>query len=111
MAVYCGKRSCLHDVPGTTINLFLYRFEHTRLSTFIADAEYRTELLVEFGNADRRQADILHMVQVRVQALCKAAQGKGFFHAGAGRGHCSASSGSFHFCPWDGWGNAPLRKG
>ena len=63
--------------------LLLYRPEHGGLSSFVADTEDGTELLVEVGNTDGGQADVFHMVKVRVQVLCETAQAEGFSHARA----------------------------
>ena len=69
------------------INLFLYRMEHGRFRTAWLDAEEGTQHMVEFPDPHRREAEILHAVQVLVQSLGKAPQPKGLAHAGLCREH------------------------
>ena len=63
--------------------LLLYGAEHPRLAAPWLYPQDRAELAVELHDADRGEADVLHMVEVGVEALCEAAQGEGFAHAGA----------------------------
>ena len=65
-------------------DLFLYGAEHAGLAAPWLHAQNRAELAVELHDADGGETDVLHVVEVRVEALCKAAQGEGLAHAGAG---------------------------
>ena len=66
------------------IDLLLDSAEHTGLSTLVADAEDFAELPVEFCNTDSRETDIVHVKEIGIEGLSKAAEGKGFAHTGSG---------------------------
>ena len=58
-------------------NLLLDRPEHAAFGFY---TKRGTELEVEFHDADGREAEIFHVVKVRVQAFGKTAQRKAFAH-------------------------------
>ena len=74
------------------IDLLLDSAEHTGLSTLVADAEDFAELPVEFCNTDSRETDIVHVKEIGVKGLSKAAEGKGFAHTGSGSKNAYASN-------------------
>ena len=69
--------------PVKVEDLLLYGAEHARLAAPRLYPQDRAELAVELHDADGGEADVLHVVEVWVEALCKAAQGEGLAHAGA----------------------------
>ena len=64
-------------------DLLLHGTEHAGLAAPRFWPQDRAELAVELHDADGGEADVLHVVEVWVEALCKAAQGEGLAHAGA----------------------------
>ena len=64
-------------------DLLLHGAEHAWLAAPWLHPQDSAELAVEFHDADGGEADVLHVVEVGVQALGKAAQGEGLAHAGA----------------------------
>ncbi len=64
-------------------DLLLHGTEHAGLAAPRLYPQDRAELAVELHDADGGEADVLHVVEVWVEALCKAAQGEGLAHAGA----------------------------
>ncbi|EOS20833.1 hypothetical protein C806_04822 [Lachnospiraceae bacterium 3-1] len=86
-----GEVLCLIDcqeeglllVPVKVKDLLLHGTEHAGLAAPWIYPQDRAELAVELHDADGGEADVLHVVEVWVEALCKAAQGEGLAHAGA----------------------------
>ena len=84
-----GEVLCLIDcqeeglllVPVKVEDLLLYGAEHAGLAAPWLHPQDRAELSVELHDADGGEADVLHVVEVWVEALCKAAQGEGLAHA------------------------------
>jgi hypothetical protein len=64
-------------------DLLLYGAEHAGLAAPWLCPRDRAELAVELHNADRGETDVLHVVEARVQALCKVAQGERLAHTKA----------------------------
>lgn len=64
-------------------DLLLHGTEHAGLAAPRFWPQDRAELAVELHDADGGEADVLHVAEVWVEALCKAAQGEGLAHAGA----------------------------
>lgn len=64
------------------VYLLLHGPEHLGLGTAWLHSEDRTQEIIEFPDADRGEADILHMRQVLVHAFCKTAQAERLAHAG-----------------------------
>ena len=79
-----GKEERLFLFPVEIEYLFLYSPEHAGFTAFWLYAQGRAELAVELHDADGGEAEIFHVVKIRVKAFRKAAQGKGLAHAGAG---------------------------
>lgn len=65
-------------------DLFLDRFEHGWFATFIGYTQNGTKLFVEVSDTYGRQAHVLHMELVGVQAFGKASQGIGLSHSREG---------------------------
>ncbi len=81
--IHCQKERLallLVEIP----DLLLDGFEHPRFPTLVTDTQRGAELAVELHDTDGGQADVFHVVQVRVQAFCETAEAEGFPHAGTG---------------------------
>ena len=100
MGVACnGTHGCLVDGKEQRLSFFvvqipyllLNRLKHTRLVALGGYAQDETELLLEFGDTDSRQAYVFHVVKVRVEILCKATEGIRLPHAGAGGEQAAAA--------------------
>jgi hypothetical protein len=72
-------------------DLGLDGIEHPGLTAFRLHTEDVAELAVKFHNADGGQADVLHVVEVRVEGFGKTAQRKGFPHARASSKNTNSS--------------------
>lgn len=82
-----GKEQRLPLLFVKISDLFPDSGKHRRFSTLFTGAQHGTKLLIEVSNADGRQTHVLHVVKTGIQAGCKAPQGIGFPHAGAGGEH------------------------
>ena len=84
LGIVDGKEQRLSFFVVQIPYLLLNRLKHIRLAALGGYAQDETELLIEFGDTDSRQAYVFHVVKVRVEILCKATEGIRLPHAGAG---------------------------
>jgi len=85
-----GQKKGLLLFPVKVEDLLLYGPEHPGFAASRLYSQYRAELAVELHDAYGGKTDVLHMVKVRVEPLCKTAESKRLPHARACREQTNA---------------------
>ena len=77
-----GKAQGAFFLMAEVVNLLLHGLKHLWLGACRFQTEDGTQKMIEFPDAGRGEADILHMPQVLVHAFRKTAQAERLAHAG-----------------------------
>ncbi len=83
LAFIDGKAQGAFFLMVEVVYLLLHGPKHLGFGAGWFRTEDGTQKVIELHDADRGEADVLHMVEVGVEALCEAAQCEGLAHAGA----------------------------